>query len=67
MGYNLHSCCHKCQEKIMHFRRKENETILDFYKKHADCAKYNKNNVETILDQNGPDVNWIDLYKEIEL
>lgn len=51
MGKNLRSCCHKCKEKIFHFRMRESETILPFYKKHNECMKEDPNNVETFDDQ----------------
>lgn len=51
MGMNLQSCCHKCREKIFHYRGKENETILPFYYKHRNCLREDKNNLETKEDQ----------------
>ena len=69
MGYNLISACHKCKVKIFHFRRQENETILPFYKKHADCAKENIDNVQTVMDNNGTDQWWAEStgYQDDEL
>ena len=58
MGHNLYSACHKCKVKVFHYRRKENELILDFYKKHADCAKENLDYVQTVMDNNGTDLDW---------
>lgn len=60
MGRNVISACHKCKKKIFHFRREENKTILPFYKKHADCAKEDVNNVQTVMDNNGTDQWWAD-------
>lgn len=51
MGMNLQTCCHKCKEKVFHFRRKENETMLPFYRKHYDCMREDPSNVETLEDQ----------------
>jgi len=59
MGYNLYSACHKCKTKIFHFRNEENKTILPFYKKHSDCAKENIDNVQTVMDNNSTDQNWM--------
>lgn len=56
MGYNLQSACHKCKEQIFHFRGEENKTILPFYIKHANCAKSIKENVFTVMDNNGGDL-----------
>ncbi len=58
MGHNLISACHRCKVKIFHFRREESKTILPFYKKHADCAKVDIENVQTIMDNNGTDLVW---------
>lgn len=58
MGYNLHSVCHKCKTKIFHYRGEENKAILPFYKKHANCAKENIDNVKTVMDNNGTDEKW---------
>ncbi|MCP4393116.1 MAG: hypothetical protein GY804_02450 [Alphaproteobacteria bacterium] len=58
MGYNLISCCHKCKEQIFHFRGKENDGILPFYKKHRHCAKERILNVQTIMGNNGTDQEW---------
>jgi predicted nucleic acid-binding Zn-ribbon protein len=58
MGQNLISGCHKCKKQIFHFRNEENKTILDFYRKHKDCAKNDINNVQTVMDNNGTDQDW---------
>lgn len=58
MGYNLYSACHRCKVKVFHFRNHENEVILPFYVKHSNCARYNKDNVQTIMDNNGTDYDW---------
>lgn len=52
------SCCHKCKEKVFHFRFKENETILPFYKDHKDCLNENPSNLETLEDQL-QEVDWM--------
>ena len=49
MGMNLRSCCHKCKEQVFHYRGKENETMLPFYRKHYSCMKENPDNPETVL------------------
>lgn len=51
MGLNLISCCHLCKVKQFHFRKRENETLLPFYKNHYICMRANPNNVETKEDQ----------------
>lgn len=52
MGLNLFSACHKCKEKVFHFRGKEGETILPFYLKHRKCLESDpKTSVETLEDQ----------------
>lgn len=51
MGLNLVSACHRCKEKVFHFRNKENETMIPFYRKHIKCMKLNPSNVETLDDQ----------------
>jgi hypothetical protein len=51
MGMNLMSACHKCKEKVFHYRRKENLTMMPFYKAHAGCMRENKTNVVTLDDQ----------------
>jgi hypothetical protein len=56
MGMNLQSACHKCKEKVFHYRRKEHKTIIPFYKAHSDCMRENKDNVVTLEDQ----VQWED-------
>jgi len=63
MGMNLQSGCHKCKEKVFHFRGKENETILPFYKKHRRCMDENKDNLETLEDQSQW-AEWMDEYSE---
>ncbi len=60
MGYNLISCCHKCKEQIFYFRGKENDAILPFYRKHANCAKECIDNVQTVMDNNSTDQEWQD-------
>lgn len=59
MGHNLYSACHRCKTKIFHFRGEENKTILLFYKKHSDCAKKNIDNVQTVMDNNSTDQEWM--------
>lgn len=51
MGMNLQSCCHKCKEKIFHYRGRENETMLPFYRKHYSCMQESPDNIETKEDQ----------------
>lgn len=51
MGMNLRTCCHKCKVQVFHYRRKENETILPFYKEHYNCMRENPKNIETLEDQ----------------
>ena len=63
MGHNLISVCHKCKEQIFHFRNEENRQILKFYKLHSDCAKENINNVTTIMDNNGNEMQYYKLYE----
>jgi len=59
MGHNLISCCHKCKVQVYHFRGKENIAILPFYKKHKNCAKEDINNVQTVMDNNSTDQEWM--------
>ena len=66
MGMNFHSCCHKCQVLIFHFRGKENEKMQKFYRKHYDCIKNNPDNVETKSDY-GQEEDWMDEYNEDRL
>ena len=51
MGMNLQSCCHICKKKVFHFRGREQETILAFYKAHYWCMRKDKKAVETLEDQ----------------
>lgn len=51
MGMNFYSCCHKCKEKVFHFRGHENETLLPFYRRHYACMSENPANLETLEDQ----------------
>jgi len=48
---NLRSCCHKCKEQVFHYRGKENETMLPFYKQHYSCMQEDPDNIETKEDQ----------------
>jgi len=50
MGNNLYSVCHKCKEKIMHWRGEEHLTILPFYHEHKKCLMEDINNVQTVMD-----------------
>ena len=65
MGMNLRTCCHKCREQIFHYRRKENETLLPFYKKHYYCMRENPKNIETLEDQ-VQEKDWMDDYSSDE-
>ncbi len=58
MGNNIICCCHKCKVKIFNFRREEQYGVLPFYKKHAECAKEDINNVQSVMDNNGTDQPW---------
>ena len=51
MGRNVMSACHECEEKVFHYRGRENDTILPFYKAHSRCMVHNPNNVVTLDDQ----------------
>lgn len=51
MGLNLMSACHLHKTKVFHFRKKESDTMMPFYYKHADCMEKNPDNVETLDDQ----------------
>jgi len=68
MGMNLISCCHRCKERIFHFRNKENKTLLPFYTKHYACMKINPDNIETKEDQIQEE-EWMqsEEYKDIEI
>jgi len=59
MGMNLQSACHKCKEKVFHFRNKEGETIMPFYYRHKKCMSENRTNVVTLDDQY-QDEPWMD-------
>lgn len=63
MGMNFISCCHKCKKKKFHFRRKENETMIPFYRKHYDCILEFSKNVETFEDQLQEKA-WMSEYEE---
>ena len=63
MGMNLQSCCHRCGVKKFHFRGQEQETILPFYKKHYECMRKYKGNVETLEDQIQEE-DWMSDYPE---
>ena len=65
MGMNLHTACHRCKVKVFHLRRKENETIFPFYRKHASCMGIDAKNVETLADE-FQDAEWMDEYEEEE-
>ena len=58
MGHNLISCCHKCKVQLYSFRHEEDVAMLDFYIKHAECAKKDINNVQTVMDNNSTDQKW---------
>lgn len=51
MGLNIHSACHKCKEKVFHYRNKEGDTIMPFYRRHEGCMREDRNNVVTLDDQ----------------
>lgn len=59
MGYNIISCCHKCKTQLFHYRNEENKSIFPFYRKHKDCAKKDINNVQSVMDNNGNDPEWM--------
>ena len=63
MGINIISCCHKCKVKVFHFRRKENMTIIPFYRNHQQCMRENPNNVETKDDQMQEE-DWMEDYRD---
>jgi hypothetical protein len=63
MGMNLQTCCHKCRERVFHFRGEENKTILPFYKKHEKCIRENPSNVET-LEETYQWVEWMEEYED---
>lgn len=67
MGINLQSVCHLCKEKVFHYRRQENKTMIPFYKAHHDCMRINPNHVETKDDQMQYE-SWMDddAYRDIE-
>ncbi len=43
---------------MFNYRGEEQYGVLSFYKKHAECAKENINNVQSIMDNNGTDQQW---------
>ena len=51
MGMNLQSACHKCKQKVFHYRNQEHKTIIRFYRAHENCMREDKNNVVTLEDQ----------------
>ena len=51
MGMNVQSACHKCKEKVFHFRGNESDTIMPFYRKHRSCMDELASNVVTLEDQ----------------
>lgn len=63
MGYNLHSCCHVCKVQIMHFRKEEDKTILPFYVTHKYCSESFYRAVETFMDNNGDEPQWLNEYQ----
>lgn len=65
MGMNLRSCCHLCMVQVFHFRNKESETLMPFYKAHYDCLLKSPHNIETKEDQRQA-AGWMDEYKEIK-
>ena len=58
MGQNLQSCCHRCKVKVFHFRCKENETLMPFYRFHSPCIRSDPKSVETLADQ-GQEADWM--------
>ena len=48
---NFISCCHRCRKKVFHYRRRENETMIPFYRRHGQCMRENPDNLETREDQ----------------
>lgn len=61
MGMNLQSCCHRCKVRVFHYRGRENETLLPFYRKHYFCMVLNPKNIETLEDQIQEE-SWMSLY-----
>ena len=51
MGRNFESCCHRCEERMFHFRGEESEGMHQFYRRHYECMKIDPNNVQTLDDQ----------------
>lgn len=60
MGQNLHTACHKCRERIAHYRGKEAETLPNFYVKHIDCILENPDAVDNSLDSNHNQKWWVE-------
>lgn len=58
MGHNLMAACHRCKKQTFCFRHEEDRNLLDFYKKHAECAREDKSIVQTVMDNNGPEPFW---------
>ncbi len=63
MGLNLMSGCHKHRVKVFHLRRREGESMMPFYYKHAGCMEENSSNVETKDDQYQEEF-WMQEYAE---
>lgn len=59
MGMNVQSACHRCKEKVFHFRGRENESILPFYRAHRKCMDIHPDNVVTKDDQYQSE-DWMD-------
>lgn len=59
MGYNLHSACHHCRERITHLRGKEGITLQAFHLKHLPCLNKNQT-LETISDYAPLTPFWLD-------
>ena len=46
MGYNFSIVCHKCKERAFALRESTREVLFNFVRKHQQCGKENKSNVE---------------------
>jgi hypothetical protein len=63
----IYSICLHCNFKASKWditsyhavRNEENKSILPFYRKHKDCAKKDINNVQSVMDNNGNDPEWM--------